>query len=89
MKQRILEILAELVACDTQNPPRAIESQGQIFQFIRATLGDDFAYQTIDHGRGRVTLLARVGNPRILFNVHLDTVPVGDGWTRPALGGRA
>ena len=20
------------------------------------------------------------GNPKVLFNVHLDTVPVGDGW---------
>jgi acetylornithine deacetylase len=34
-----------------------------------------------DHGDGAVSLLAVRGNPRRLFNVHLDTVPDSPGWS--------
>lgn len=85
MKQRVLDLLAELIACDTQNPPRAINADDKIFDSIRAMMGDQFGYALTDHGRGRISLLAKRGNPRVLFNVHLDTVPAGDGWSRPPL----
>ena len=32
-----------------------------------------------DLGDGHVNFLARRGQPRTLFNVHLDTVPIGNG----------
>ncbi|MGI9518456.1 MAG: acetylornithine deacetylase [Pirellulaceae bacterium] len=85
MKQQVLDLLAELIACDTQNPPRAINTDHKIFDSIRAMMGDQFGYTLTDHGRGRISLLAKRGNPRVLFNVHLDTVPAGDGWNRPPL----
>jgi acetylornithine deacetylase len=38
-----------------------------------------------DHGLGRVSVLAVRGKPSLLFNVHLDTVPVIAGSRFPAL----
>jgi hypothetical protein len=38
-----------------------------------------------DYGDGHVNLYARRGQPSVLFNCHLDTVPIGPGWTRPPL----
>ncbi len=75
-----LEILAELIACDTQNPPRRIDADHSVFVVIRQHLGDHLNLEMTDHGNGCVSLLARRGPPGVLFNVHLDTVPAGDGW---------
>ncbi len=73
--------LARLVACDTQNPPRTIAADDEIFAYCSSIVGSGFEVKTWDHGDGHVSWLAVRGNPRLLFNVHLDTVPVGDGWT--------
>lgn len=87
MKQQILDSLAALVACDTQNPPREICADSDLFQLIRDQLGTEFRFQVQDFGLGRVNLLATRGDSQRLFNVHLDTVPIGDpeAWTRPPL----
>ncbi|MGI9205824.1 MAG: acetylornithine deacetylase [Woeseiaceae bacterium] len=84
---RILEHLENLVCCDTQNPPRDIGATHDIFRYIDSVLkpGNGFSVSVEDHGRGRVSYLAKRGDPKILFNVHLDTVPIGEGWTRPPL----
>lgn len=75
-----LEHLRTLVAFDTRNPPRAIGRDG-IFEHIRLLL-HDFDVRVIDHGAGAVSLYALRGRPRLLFNVHLDTVPDSRDWTR-------
>ena len=77
----IVERLRALVACDTQNPPRQIDGDAEIFALCRAAIGDRFKVQTWDHGDGRVSWFAVRGRPKLLFNVHLDTVPAGGGWT--------
>ena len=74
-----LEHLRVLVACDTRNPPRAIGSGG-IFDYLRAHL-PGFACTLTDHGAGAVSLFAVRGKPKILFNVHLDTVPDAKTWS--------
>ncbi|GAB3792841.1 acetylornithine deacetylase [Dyella agri] len=77
--QPTLEHLKALVGFDTRNPPRAITTGG-IFDYIRAQLpGFDIA--VTDHGAGAVSLHAVRGQPRLLFNVHLDTVPDSPAWT--------
>jgi acetylornithine deacetylase len=78
---RILEHLQALVACDTQNPPRLIDGDSAIFQYCEKTVGQGFRTRIRDHGDGHVSWYAVRGNPKVLFNVHLDTVPVGDGWS--------
>lgn len=76
----VLERLAQLVACDTQNPPRQIDGDAEIFRHCKNAVGDRFQVHTWDHGDGRVSWYAVRGKPKILFNAHLDTVPAGGGW---------
>lgn len=74
-----LRHLRALVGFDTRNPPRAIGTGG-IFDYLRAHLpGFDIA--VTDYGAGAVTLHAVRGKPRLLFNVHVDTVPDSPAWT--------
>ena len=74
-----LEHLKALVAFDTRNPPRAIGTGG-IFDYLRARL-PGFDIDVSDHGAGAVSLFAVRGRPRLLFNVHLDTVPDSKQWS--------
>lgn len=80
MIDAILEHLKALVAFDTRNPPRAITTGG-IFAYLQSAL-PGFAFTLVDHGAGAVSLLATRGKPSRVFNFHLDTVPVAEGWTR-------
>jgi acetylornithine deacetylase len=75
----MLQHLGALVAFDTRNPPRAIGTEG-IFAYLREHL-PGFECRTIDHGAGAVSLHAVRGRPKLLFNVHLDTVPVSPHWS--------
>jgi acetylornithine deacetylase len=77
---RTLAHLKALVAYDTQNPPRQIGTGG-IFDYLQEQL-PGFSCTVTDHGAGAVSLLAVRGRPTILFNVHLDTVPVAPGWSQ-------
>jgi acetylornithine deacetylase len=81
----VLGHLESLVAFDTQNPPRSLSAGSPIFGWVGEVLGAGFDIELIDHGLGRVSMLAVRGNPGLLFNVHLDTVPVIAGSRFPAL----
>lgn len=81
----VLKHLEALIAFDTQNPPRSLDAESPIFAYIKRALGSDFKIDVTDHGLGRVSMLAVRGNPEMLFNVHLDTVPVIAGSRFPAL----
>ena len=74
-----LKHLAALVGFDTRNPPRAIDTGG-IFDYLRAQL-PGFEVTMTDFGAGAVALHAVRGQPKYLFNVHLDTVPDSPAWT--------
>ena len=78
-----LEHLHALVAFDTRNPPRAIGTGG-IFDYLRAQL-PGFDLTVTDYGAGAVALHAVRGAPRLLFNVHLDTVPASPDWSADPL----
>ena len=79
MLDTVLRHLDALVSFDTRNPPRLIGTDG-IFDYIRAQL-PGFRIEVVDHGEGAVSLFAVRGNPRRVFNVHLDTVPSSEAWT--------
>ena len=83
MLDTVLRHLEALVSFDTRNPPRLIGTGG-IFDYIRAQL-PDFRIDVIDHGEGAVSLFAVRGNPKRVFNVHLDTVPSSEAWTADPL----
>ncbi|MEO6798379.1 MAG: acetylornithine deacetylase [Rhodanobacter sp.] len=71
--------LRALVGFDTRNPPRTIDAAG-IFDYLRAQL-QGFEVSVTDFGAGAVALHAVRGEPKYLFNVHLDTVPDSPAWT--------
>lgn len=82
----ILKHLKALVASDSQNPPRLIESTASLIQYPKKILeAAGFEVEVKDFGEGHVNLLASRGKPRLLFNCHLDTVPIGEGWNHPPL----
>lgn len=81
----VLKKLESLVAFDTQNPPRSLDSGDPMFAWISNVLGKGFKIELTDHGLGRISMLAVRGKPSMLFNVHLDTVPVIGGSRFPAL----
>ncbi|MEP7044980.1 MAG: acetylornithine deacetylase, partial [Dokdonella sp.] len=74
-----LRHLRALVAFDTRNPPRKIDSGG-VFAYLREQL-PGFDCTVSDHGAGAISLLAIRGKPTLLFNVHLDTVPDSPHWS--------
>jgi acetylornithine deacetylase len=71
--------LRALVGFDTRNPPRTIGTGG-IFDYLRVQL-PGFDVEVSDHGAGAVSLFAVRGKPKLLFNVHLDTVPDSPHWS--------
>jgi acetylornithine deacetylase len=75
-----LALLERLVACDTRNPPRSIGREG-LFELLIHELGAGFRVELVDLGEGCLSLLAVRGEPSLLFNVHVDTVPADAGWT--------
>jgi acetylornithine deacetylase len=77
----VIALLERLVSFDTRNPPRKIDGGG-IFACLADVLGSRFEKRVVDHGDGCVSMLAVRGAPKLLFNVHVDTVPADAGWTR-------
>lgn len=80
-QQRTLDILHKLVAFDSRNPPRTLDEHSEVFGWLKDQL-PGFEISVTDEGDGSVTLLAKRGQPSLLFNYHLDTVPVAEGWSR-------
>ncbi|MDQ7050386.1 MAG: acetylornithine deacetylase [Enterobacterales bacterium] len=76
----IFKHLKQLVAFDTQNPPREFHACSPIIEYLKANL-TGFHFDIIDAGDGCLALLAVRGQPDILFNFHIDTVPVAKGWS--------
>nr|WP_293274905.1 M20/M25/M40 family metallo-hydrolase [Nannocystis sp.] len=78
---RTLAHLDRLVGFDTRNPPRAIDDAG-IFAYLRAMLAACGLHCELhDLGDGCLYLLATRGEPQLLLNVHVDTVPADPAWT--------
>ncbi len=70
-----------LVAQDTCNPPRKIKHSDPLFVELEAFFkAQNFTVTLADFDEGHVVFYALRGAPKVLFNVHLDTVPVSDGW---------
>ena len=78
--------LAQLDSINTENPPgQEVEAVAYLAHEL-SRIGLSVETQEILPGRSNV--VARLGNgpgPIFAFNSHIDVVPAGDGWTRPAL----
>lgn len=79
---RLVGLLARLVALDTQNPPGQEAAAAELLAAELRSCG--FAAEVHSVGAGRANVVARFANgagPTFAFNSHLDTVPVGTGWS--------
>ena len=78
----VVDHLRHLVAFNTTNPPREIFADQGIFAYARSILEEaGFAIELTDLGEGCLYLYAHRGDPAVLFNVHLDTVPADENYT--------
>jgi succinyl-diaminopimelate desuccinylase len=82
----VVELLGRVVRAPSVNPPGAEEA-------VVGVLEDYLTTRRVTTWRsdvlpGRPNLYAEVGSgsPVVLLNGHLDTVPVGDAWTRDPFG---
>lgn len=80
-----LSLLARLVAFDTRNPEGnealALEYCAEL---LRRFDPDELELESVPRARGGPAtgwVFARFGTPRLLFNAHIDTVPVSGAWT--------
>lgn len=87
-RERLLRHLRALVACDTRNPPRGGQGIDSLFAHVRVALPEGFDVLERDLGDGCRWLHARRVVEGVdpcdvpLVNVHIDTVPKDEGWTR-------
>ena len=83
MIDQVLKHLVQLVGFNTSNPPRAIDADSAIVEYLRNVLEPlGFDVRVDDYQHGHVNIYAKRGQPSVLFNVHLDTVPSSSGWKR-------
>jgi succinyl-diaminopimelate desuccinylase len=79
---RLTGLLERLVAIDTQNPPgREVEAAALLASDLAAT---GFATEVRPVADGRANVVGRIDNgagPCFALNSHMDTIPVGGGWT--------
>jgi len=74
---KILKNLDFLIQQDTQNPPRKITKDDELYLHLYSHFTEyGFLVEITDLGDGHVIFYAKKGQPSELFNVHLDTVPV-------------
>jgi len=78
LRERAIDHLGNLVAFDTQNPPRELDGGG-MFSYLCEQL-EAFELEKWDLGDGCLVLCATRGDPELLFNFHVDTVPAADEW---------
>src|SRR5688572_663684 len=77
--------LERLVAFDTRNPEG---DERPLLEFcaeaLRRLSPDELALESVPRARGGVPsgyLFARFGRPRLMVNVHVDTVPASGSWS--------
>jgi acetylornithine deacetylase/succinyl-diaminopimelate desuccinylase family protein len=83
---QIFGLLERLVAFDTQNPPGQEAEAARFLAVTVTAFGFTAALQEV--ADGRANLVARFDNgpgPTLAFNSHIDTVPVGTGWSSDPL----
>ena len=78
---RSIDLLARLVAADSQNPPGDERACAALVEAELSAIG--CAVERQDYAPGRVNVIGRIENgpgPTFCFNTHMDVVPVGSGW---------
>ncbi|MCG3754876.1 M20 family metallopeptidase [Amycolatopsis sp. Poz14] len=86
---RVTDLAADLIRCDTQNPPGGERPVVEPLYQVLAELGAEV--EVFEPEPGRPSILGRIGSgdgPTLLVNGHVDVVPVSEeDWTVPPFGG--
>ncbi|MEW6106568.1 MAG: M20 family metallopeptidase, partial [Bacillota bacterium] len=87
--KEIVEFCRNLLRVPSVNPPGDVSRCARLLRDL--LLGESIEVAEIPCGAGRVNVVARLGKRGcgerlVLLNGHLDTVPVGPGWTRDPFG---
>ncbi|MGW7536012.1 M20 family metallopeptidase [Amycolatopsis sp. NPDC054798] len=86
---RVTELAASLIRCDTQNPPGGERPVVEPLSAALRELGAEV--EIFEPEPGRPSILARLGTgdgPTLLVNGHVDVVPVAEeDWSVPPFGG--
>ncbi|WP_134729954.1 M20 family metallopeptidase [Amycolatopsis nivea] len=86
---RVTDLAADLIRCDTQNPPGGERPVVEPLYEVLAELGAEV--EVFEPEPGRPSILGRIGSgdgPTLLVNGHVDVVPVSEeDWTVPPFGG--
>jgi acetylornithine deacetylase/succinyl-diaminopimelate desuccinylase family protein len=83
-----LELLRDLIRCPSENPPGQEEATARCLAAFFERNG--IAHDLEELEAGRPNLIASLGEgdgPTLVFNGHIDTVPVGAGWNVDPFGG--
>ena len=76
----MVDLLAELIAARTENPPDLEQPAAQIVE--RRFRDAGIRYDTYEKELGRTNVIGHIGSgaPALLVACHLDVVPAGEGW---------
>jgi acetylornithine deacetylase/succinyl-diaminopimelate desuccinylase family protein len=80
-------LLGDLVRARTENPPGHEVRVVEVLEAYLRAAGVHTWRGEVDADRPNLYATVGSGDPVLLLNGHTDTVPVGDGWTRPPLDG--
>jgi acetylornithine deacetylase/succinyl-diaminopimelate desuccinylase family protein len=80
--QEVLDVLAELVAVPSPNPPGDEHAVVERIAARLAAHGIAYEIDAVEPGRPNLhAFLGPPGPPALVLNGHTDTMPPGDGWT--------
>ncbi len=83
---RLANLLERLVGLDTQNPPGQEAAAAGLLADTLRDFGMDAQARAVAPGRANAVGVLRNGpGPVVAFNSHIDTVPVGTGWSSDPL----
>jgi acetylornithine deacetylase/succinyl-diaminopimelate desuccinylase family protein len=83
-----LALLRALIRVPSENPPGGEEAIAQTLVSYFEDNGVSVRLREVRPGRPNVVAeVGSGGGPTLVFNGHLDTVPVGEGWTFDPFGG--
>jgi len=87
LKRDVVKLTKKLIGFNTENSLNGTKKMGNFIANLLADAGFTIMKQRISENKENI--IAHAGNPKdseIFFSSHMDTVPIGKGWTRNPLG---
>ncbi len=82
MNESLLELTLEIIKAKSENPPG---NESEVADIIKSRLKNYLNFKEIITGKDRINLIFGEGLD-LVFNGHMDTVPIGNGWNHNPYG---